>query len=84
MTAAMLFAKIYIVRHGQTEENRLRILQGQLDTQLNATGLAQAQEVALALKDTPFDVAYTSDLMRASVVRVWSPWIYGPQLLIVC
>ncbi len=32
----------YFLRHGETDWNRQRIIQGQTDTELNATGLAQA------------------------------------------
>lgn len=64
----MPFAQVYIVRHGQTEENRLRIIQGQLDTALNAAGLAQAKQVADALQHVSFDTAFSSDLSRATTV----------------
>jgi len=58
--------RIYIVRHGETEENKQKIIQGQLDTQLNAEGEKQADLVAKALRDIPFDVCYSSDLRRAA------------------
>lgn len=62
--------RVYIVRHGETEENAQKIIQGQLDTKLNATGMRQAELVAKALRNVPFSAAYTSDLVRASEVRV--------------
>jgi len=58
-------AVIYIVRHGETDANRDGILQGQLDTELNSSGFAQAQAVADALQSVPFDMAFCSDLSRA-------------------
>jgi broad specificity phosphatase PhoE len=58
--------QIYIVRHGETEENKQKIIQGHLDTQLNSTGEKQADLVAKALRDIPFDVCYSSDLKRAA------------------
>ncbi|OSD08503.1 phosphoglycerate mutase-like protein [Trametes coccinea BRFM310] len=58
-------AKVYIVRHGETEENRQGIMQGQLDTPLNAAGVRQAELAADALADVPFGAAYSSDLQRA-------------------
>ncbi|KAJ7024253.1 phosphoglycerate mutase-like protein [Mycena alexandri] len=61
----MPFARIYVVRHGETQENRDSVLQGQLDTQLNETGLEQARRVADALRSVHFDAAYSSDLARA-------------------
>ncbi|KAI9458261.1 phosphoglycerate mutase-like protein [Russula earlei] len=58
--------RIYITRHGETEENEQGIVQGQLDTALNAEGEKQADLVAKALKDVPFDACYSSDLRRAA------------------
>lgn len=60
---------VYIIRHGETNENAQRIIQGQMNTQLNQTGREQAEIVAIALKDVKFTHAYTSDLSRASEVR---------------
>lgn len=73
----MARAVIYIVRHGETDANREHIIQGQLDTSLNANGLSQAQQVADALQSIPFDMAFSSDLSRAVKVIpkpriVWS------------
>lgn len=59
---------IYIVRHGQTEENLLGIIQGQKDTSLDDTGIEQAKSVARFLEDVPFDIAFSSDLSRAAEV----------------
>ncbi|KAI9571400.1 phosphoglycerate mutase-like protein [Boletus coccyginus] len=58
--------RMYIVRHGETEWNKIRRLQGHLDVPLNETGLKQATLVAEALKDIPFVRAFCSDLQRAS------------------
>jgi probable phosphoglycerate mutase len=40
---------IIFVRHGETDWNRQGLIQGTIDTDLNDTGRAQAQAVALAL-----------------------------------
>ena len=58
-------AVIYIVRHGETNANKGGIMQGQLDTILNSSGLAQAELVANALQNVKFDLAFCSDLSRA-------------------
>ena len=59
--------KTYItaVRHGETEWNVSRQLQGKQNSNLTENGLKQADLTAKALKDTTFDVLYTSDLRRA-------------------
>ncbi|KAG7448246.1 phosphoglycerate mutase-like protein [Guyanagaster necrorhizus] len=62
----MTAARIYLVRHGETEANRREIVQGQLDTHLNESGIEQAALVSEALQKISFDEGYSSDLSRAS------------------
>ncbi len=59
---------IYLVRHGETEWNRDRRFQGQLDVPLSMVGREQAEAVAhwLARQPVHFTAIYTSDLKRAS------------------
>lgn len=57
--------QLYITRHGQTEENLRRILQGQMPGHLTQEGIHQAEELRERLKDIPFDCIFTSDLKRA-------------------
>ncbi|MDO6460560.1 histidine phosphatase family protein [Granulosicoccaceae sp. 1_MG-2023] len=56
---------IIIVRHGVTDHNLSRRIQGQVDTPLNAQGLQQAAELGRALSDEAIDHVYSSDLRRA-------------------
>jgi 2,3-bisphosphoglycerate-dependent phosphoglycerate mutase len=56
---------LLLVRHGETDWNRELRIQGSSDTELNATGRAQALELARELADVPLDAVYTSDLGRA-------------------
>lgn len=58
---------LYLVRHGQTQYNVERRLQGQLDIPLDDTGRGQAKELALQLKESGmrFDSLYCSRLSRA-------------------
>jgi len=60
-----MIVRVYIVRHGETQENRDKIIQGQQDTSLNANGMEQASMVGEALKDATIGVAFSSDLSRA-------------------
>ena len=57
--------KIIIVRHGETQWNVERRLQGWTDIPLNDHGHEQAKLVADRLKTYPIDVIYTSDHQRA-------------------
>ena len=55
----------YFVRHGQTEYNRLNIIQGSgVDTELNATGREQAQAFYENYQNEGFDLAICSGLQR--------------------
>lgn len=56
--------EIWIVRHGQTVANMTGVLQGQHDSPLDETGLAQVEAVGERLRDKPFDLVYSSDLGR--------------------
>ena len=56
--------RICIVRHGETDWNLERRLQGQLETDLNAAGRVQAQATARGLEQHAFAALYSSDLRR--------------------
>ena len=56
---------IYLVRHGETTDNALQIMQGQTQGCLNEQGREQAQQVAQRLADEAFDAIIASDLRRA-------------------
>ncbi len=42
---------IYFIRHGETDWNKQGLIQGSIDTDLNAHGIEQAKEVARALSE---------------------------------
>lgn len=78
--------RIYFVRHGQTDWNSLKRLQGQQDALLNELGKRQAQAVARRLKNLPLESLYTSDLARArqtaEAINTYHhlPLLHRPQL----
>ena len=56
----------YIIRHGETEYNKLQLLQGRgIDASLNERGVEQAIAVAKTLKAYPISRVVTSSLKRA-------------------
>ena len=56
---------IYLVRHGQSLGNKYGEFLGQMDKDLSELGYEQAERTAEFLNYVPFDVIYSSDLMRA-------------------
>ena len=67
--------QLYLVRHGETEANRLRIIQGQnkrwssstYGDNLNPTGVKQAVLLGKTLADIDFKFVFTSPAIRAHV-----------------
>lgn len=59
--------KIYFARHGQTDWNIQRKVQGTTDIPLNENGIRQAQELCKNLEDRKisFEKIYTSYQTRA-------------------
>lgn len=55
----------YLVRHGETDWNQNRLLQGRTDIPLNINGIDQAEELRDHLKDHAFHAVYSSPLQRA-------------------
>lgn len=56
---------LYIMRHGETDWNVRRKLQGHTNVPLNDNGRKMAQKAAEEYKDVHFDVCYCSPLIRA-------------------
>lgn len=61
----MTVTHITLIRHGETDWNRAKRLQGHIDIGLNDEGQAQAQRLGAALASEPFDAIIASDLQRA-------------------
>ncbi|KAL7256195.1 hypothetical protein ACSBR1_010176 [Camellia fascicularis] len=60
------YAEIVVIRHGETEFNATKRMQGQLDVELNDVGREQATAVTHRLsRERKISVVYSSDLKRA-------------------
>lgn len=56
---------IYLIRHGETDNNKFKIIQGRgLDASLNERGRAQARAICRHLRETPVDRIVCSSLIR--------------------
>jgi len=56
---------LYVVRHGETNENKVKMMQGNMDTLLNDTGRSQALEVRKKLDGVKIDLIISSPKSRA-------------------
>ena len=72
--------QLYIIRHGETELNRLGIVQGRgVNSDLNDTGIQQAAAFFKHYQHIPFDHIYTSKLKRThqtveGFINLGLPW----------
>jgi broad specificity phosphatase PhoE len=61
----VIVTRILLARHGETEWNAVRRVQGWTDIPLSVTGQAQAKALAQRLSRFPLTAVYSSDLGRA-------------------
>lgn len=78
--------QLFILRHGETDYNRLGIIQGGgVDSSLNDTGRKQAKAFFDAYQAYPFEVVVTSALQRTHqtvqhFIEQGLPWIQRPDI----
>lgn len=58
--------RLLITRHGETQWNTEKRMQGRSDSPLTAHGIWQAQQLARRLKDEKIDAIYSSPTPRAA------------------
>ena len=61
----MYIRTLYLLRHGETDSNKARILANKAKEGLNEQGRNQAMAVAECLKEVPLDIIYTSPQAKA-------------------
>jgi broad specificity phosphatase PhoE len=78
--------ELYIIRHGETDYNKLGIVQGRgVNTELNELGRKQGEAFYQYYKNVSFDKVYTSALKRThqtvkSFIEEGIPWEQLPEL----
>ena len=72
--------QIYLERHGETEWNREKRRQGQLDSPLTAEAVEKIQRMARLIADESIDAIFTSPLGRAAATAE----IYADALRLKC
>lgn len=66
---------IYLIRHGQTELNQQKLIQGRSDHPLNEKGIAQARIAAERLSGVRFGAVFSSPLIRAvQTAKIVAPY----------
>ena len=61
----IVIVSICLVRHGETDWNKIGRLQGREDIPLNSNGVFQAEKCGLALKKRKWGAVFSSPLLRA-------------------
>lgn len=72
--------EILFIRHGETQWNVDKRLQGHLDIGLNREGLRQASALGRKLLNEPLDAIFASDLRRATDTAKAIAMVHGLQV----
>ena len=78
--------KLYVTRHGQTDGNLYRIMDGIKDIDINEEGIKQANITKELLKDVQFDLVICSPLIRTKhtmeIINInEAPVIYDDRII---
>lgn len=63
-------SKLILLRHGQSEWNKLNLFTGWVDIPLSMKGIEEALEAGEKIAEIPIDVIYISSLMRAQMTAM--------------
>ena len=69
--------KLYILRHGETQWNVQKRLQGASDTELNEKGIALAEKTGEALKEIPFYCCFSQSFKESKGHGKAGAWQQG-------
>lgn len=74
---------IYLIRHGETEWNRLGKFRGRNEIPLNKNGVNSAHITGKGLKDSNIEVFFTSPLKRAvQTAEIISSYVKGSNVIV--
>jgi probable phosphoglycerate mutase len=77
--------KLYVIRHGETNENQTGIMQGNMDTELNTKGREEAKKLREKVKKANIDIVVVSPKKRtietADIVAPDIEKVYDYRLL---
>lgn len=59
--------KLYVLRHGETDGNITGVMQGNMETKLNETGIQQAKDAGFFFRDKKIDFAIVSPRKRTKL-----------------
>jgi len=72
--------RLYLVRHGESVANEMKVYAGQTDVALTENGRRQARQIQPVLGQINFDKVYSSDLSRAAETqRLAIPGVEGER-----
>src|SRR5689334_5144785 len=63
-------AKLILMRHGQSEWNKLNLFTGWVDIPLSVKGIEEAIEGGKKIAQLPIDIIFTSSLIRARMTAM--------------
>ena len=77
---------IYFVRHGETDWNKQKKVQGRNDIPMNETGFKEAKIMADKLRGVTFDMCFASPLQRTQQTArvIWSGPLIIDERIIEC
>ncbi|MCH8029729.1 MAG: histidine phosphatase family protein [Candidatus Dadabacteria bacterium] len=73
---------LFLIRHGETEWNRVGRCQGISDIELNGAGMSQATLLAESLRNLPVSAVYSSDLKRAVTTAAAIAGLHGLDVVV--
>ena len=63
--------KLILIRHGQSEWNKRNIFTGWVDVPLSSVGIEEALTAGKIVSHIPFDIIFTSSLIRAQMTALF-------------